>query len=130
MSAPGLSSSAPSARPLGIENTIVTQTIFLVIITGAQALINHLGIRLTAKLTDFSGYLIFGGSILIAIVCLLAAETWDFGRLFTFTNYSGEAGGSVWPAVSNWPGSSCSACCCRSTRSPATTPRRIRPRKP
>src|SRR3954468_6882771 len=86
---------------LGIENTIVTQTIFLIIITGGQALINHLGIKLTAKLTDFSGYLIFGGAILIAIVCLAAAETWDFGRLFTFTNYSGEAGGSVWPSVSN-----------------------------
>jgi len=86
---------------LGIENTIVTQTIFLIIITGGQALINHLGIKLTAKLTDFSGYLIFGGAILIAIVCLAAAETWDFSRLFTFTNYSGEAGGSVWPSVSN-----------------------------
>ena len=87
---------------LGIENTITTQTIFLIIITGAQALINHLGIKLTAKLTDFSGYLIFFGSILIAVVCLFAAETWDFGRLFTFQNYSGEAGGNVWPAVSNW----------------------------
>ena len=77
---------------LGIENNLTTQTIFLIIITGGQALINHLGIKLTAKLTDFSGYLIFGGSILIAIVCLFAAEHWDFGRLFTFTNYSGEAG--------------------------------------
>ena len=56
-----------------------------------------MGIRLTAKLTDFSGWLIFGGSILIAVVCLAAADSWDFGRLFTFKNYSGEAGGSVWP---------------------------------
>ncbi|TIO61595.1 MAG: amino acid permease, partial [Mesorhizobium sp.] len=71
---------------LGIENNLTTQTIFLVIITGAQALINHLGIKLTAKLTDFSGYLIFFGSILIAVVCLLSAETWDFSRLFTFHN--------------------------------------------
>ena len=86
---------------LGIENTITTQTIFLVIITGAQALINHMGIRLTARLTDFSGWLIFGGSILIAIVCLAAADSWDIGRLLTFKNYSGEAGGSVWPSVSN-----------------------------
>jgi amino acid transporter len=86
---------------LGIPNTITTQTIFLVIITGAQALINHMGIRLTAKLTDFSGWLIFGGSILIGVVCLIAADSWDFGRLFTFRNYSGEAGGNVWPQVSN-----------------------------
>src|SRR4029453_12741888 len=86
---------------LGIENNLTNQTIFLIIITGAQALINHLGIRLTAILTDFSGWLIFGGSILIAIVCLIAAEHWDLGRLFTFTIYSGEAGGNVWPQVSN-----------------------------
>jgi amino acid transporter len=86
---------------LGIENNLMNQTIFLIIITGGQALINHMGIKLTAKLTDFSGWLIFGGSILIGIVCLLAADTWDFSRLFTFKNYSGEAGGNVWPAVSN-----------------------------
>jgi amino acid transporter len=86
---------------LGIPNTIATQTTFLVIITGAQALINHMGIRLTARLTDFSGWLIFGGSILIAVVCLIAADSWDVSRLFTFKNYSGEAGGNVWPAVSN-----------------------------
>ena len=30
--------------------------IFVVVITVAQALINHLGIRLTALLTDWSGY--------------------------------------------------------------------------
>ena len=86
---------------LGIENTITTQTIFLIIITGLQAIINHMGIKLTAKLTDFSGWLIFGGSILIGVVCLFAADSWDIGRLFTFKNYSGEAGGNVWPAVSN-----------------------------
>jgi amino acid transporter len=86
----------------GIENTITTQTIFLIIITGAQALINHLGIKFTAQLTDFSGYLIFGGSILIAVVCLWAAPSWDIGRLFTFHNYSGDAGAGVWPPVSNW----------------------------
>ncbi|MDW6025024.1 amino acid permease [Mesorhizobium sp. BAC0120] len=86
---------------LHIENTLTNQTIFLIIITGGQALINHMGIKLTAKLTDFSGWLIFCGSILIGIVCLAAADTWDLSRLFTFKNYSGEAGGNVWPAVSN-----------------------------
>lgn len=86
---------------LGIENTLTTQMIFLAVITGGQALVNHMGIRLTARLTDFSGWLIFGGSILIAVVCLAAADSWDVSRLFTFRNYSGPAGGDVWPAVSN-----------------------------
>ncbi|NBU13726.1 MAG: amino acid permease, partial [Alphaproteobacteria bacterium] len=35
------------------------EVIFLAAITGLQALVNHFGIRLTAKLTDLSGYLIF-----------------------------------------------------------------------
>jgi amino acid transporter len=76
--------------------------LFLVIITGAQALVNHMGIGLTAKLTDFSGYLIFASAIALIGRCLP-----DLGpvlrvrRLVTFANYSGEAGGNVWPAVSN-----------------------------
>jgi amino acid transporter len=84
----------------GIENTITNQTIFLIIITGAMALINHLGIRLTALLTDFSGYLIFATAVALAIVALIAAEHWDISRLWTFTNYSGDPGGGVWPPVS------------------------------
>lgn len=86
---------------LGIDGSLTNQMIFLVVITGLQALINHLGIKLTAKLTDFSGYLIFFGAILIAVVCLIFAEHWDISRLFTFHNYSGDAGGGVWPSVSN-----------------------------
>jgi amino acid transporter len=86
---------------LGIDGSLTNQMIFLVVVTGLQALINHLGIKLTAKLTDFSGYLIFFGAILIAVVCLISAEHWDFSRLFTFHNYSGDAGGGVWPSVSN-----------------------------
>src|SRR5262249_11150725 len=61
------------------------------------ALINHLGIRLTSKLTDFSGYLIFFGSIALALVLFIYAPSHDFSRLWTFTNYSGDAGGGVWP---------------------------------
>jgi len=86
---------------LGVENTLTNQMIFLVIVTGGQALINHMGIKLTAKLTDFSGWLIFGGAILITVVCLFAAQTWDFSRLFSFKNYSGDPGGGVWPQVSD-----------------------------
>jgi amino acid transporter len=75
--------------------------IFLAILTGLQALCNHLGIGLTAKLTDFSGYLIFATALALTIVCLISAPSYEFARLWTFGNYSGEAGGSVWPQVSN-----------------------------
>lgn len=86
---------------LGIENTLTNQTIFLAIITGSMAAINHFGIKLTARLTDFSGYLIFATAVALAITCLTFAQSWDFGRLFTFHNYSGDVGGGVWPQVSN-----------------------------
>ena len=93
----------------GIDNNNMTQTIFLIIITGGMALINHLGIRLTARLTDFSGYLIFGSAVALTIVCLIAAPSWDLSRLWTFANYSGQptvatngslTGDPVWPSVS------------------------------
>ncbi len=84
----------------GIVDTITVQVVFLIILTGIQALINHMGIGLTAKLTDFSGYLIFVTAIALSVTCLVVADSYDFARLFTFSNYSGEAGGSVWPTNS------------------------------
>jgi amino acid transporter len=82
---------------------LVAQTIGVSIITLSQALFNHLGIRLTSKLTDFSGYLIFAVSTLLTVVLLLFSlgKGIDVSRLFTFTNYSGDAGGGVWPQSNN-----------------------------
>jgi amino acid transporter len=85
---------------LHLTDSMTTLMVFLTILTGGQALINHYGISLTAKLTDFSGYLIFGTSVLLAVVCLAYARSYDISRLWTFANYSGKAGGDVWPSVS------------------------------
>src|SRR5260221_4070193 len=74
---------------LGMVDTTTARILFLAVVTGAQALINHYGIGLTAKLTDFSGFLIFGGSLLLALVCLVYAPSHDWSRLWTFRNYSG-----------------------------------------
>ena len=84
----------------GVTDSMTTLVTFLAILTGGQALINHYGIALTAKLTDFSGYLIFATAVALAIVCLVYASSYDISRLWTFANYSGEAGGNVWPSVS------------------------------
>jgi len=70
-------------------------------ITIVQALINHLGIGLTAKLTDISGYIILGTTAALIVLLLVFAPTHDFSRLWTFTNYSGEAGGNVFPQSDN-----------------------------
>ena len=84
---------------LGVTDSMTTLMVFLIVLTGAQALVNHFGIALTARLTDFSGYLILGTSVALAIACLAYTETWEFSRLWTFANYSGETGGNVWPAT-------------------------------
>lgn len=88
----------------GIDQTKLTavhQLIGVLLITGTQALINHLGIKLTSLLTDFSGYLIFAVSIILAISMMIFAPSHDFSRLFEFTNLSGDAGGGVWPTSEN-----------------------------
>jgi amino acid transporter len=73
----------------------------MLIITFVQALFNHLGIRTTTRLTDFSGYLIFVVSIALTLALVIYASSHDFSRLVSFTNNSGDAGGGVWPQTGN-----------------------------
>lgn len=83
---------------LGIEDTLTNRVLFMAVITGIQALINHFGIGLTARLTDLSGYLIFATSIALTIACLVAAQNIDISRLWTFHDYTGGQGSNaVWP---------------------------------
>ncbi len=77
----------------GFAHLVIGTTIILV----AQALFNHYGIRMTTLLTDFSGYLIFAVAIVLTVALLAYAPSLDFGRLFTFSNFTGDAGGGVWP---------------------------------
>lgn len=82
----------------GFDGSTPTQiVVFVAAITILQALLNHFGIRLTAMLTDFSGYLILLTTIVMVVALFAYAPTHDFSRLWTFTNYSGEAGGNVFP---------------------------------
>ena len=73
------------------------QALALAIILGAQALLNHIGIRATTLLTDFSGYLIIVVAVILTIAMLAYAPSLDIGRLFTFTNNTGDPGGGIWP---------------------------------
>jgi len=75
----------------------IPQIIGVAIIVATQAMFNHFGIRMTTLLTDFSGYLIFATAIILTIALLVFAPSLDFGRLFTFTNFTGDSGGAVWP---------------------------------
>ena len=85
----------------GFSGTAGEVVAFVAVITIAQALFNHLGIKVTAMLTDISGYIIFAATAALVLACLFYAPAIDISRLWTFTNYSGEAGGNVFPQTDN-----------------------------
>ncbi len=72
-------------------------SIFVTVFAVSQALFNHLGIKITTMLTDFSGYLIFAVAILLTLSMLIWGAGFDLSRLTTFVNNTGELGGSVVP---------------------------------
>jgi amino acid transporter len=74
------------------------QFIFVAVILITQALLNHYGIELTTKVTDLSGYLIFGLTIILIIgLFAFSPVPMDFSRLWTFQNFTGDPGGAVIP---------------------------------
>lgn len=85
---------APEVKPTG-----EMQLAAVALMTASHAIVNHLGIRVTRVLTDFSGYWILLVAIVVTVALLVAAPTLDFSRLWTFTNYSGlpSEGDPVWP---------------------------------
>ena len=75
---------APDIKP-----TPLLQFVVVALVTASHAIINHLGIRVTRLLTDFSGYWILLVAVVVTLALLIAAPSYDFERLWTFTNYSG-----------------------------------------
>ena len=74
------------------------QLISVLVILITQGLFNHYGIEITTKLTDFSGYLIFVvAAVLVIALLAFSPVPLDFSRLTTFTNYTGDLGGGVFP---------------------------------
>jgi amino acid transporter len=61
----------------------------MLLITGSQAVFNHLGIRVTAWLTDFSGYWILLIAGVLTASLLACAPSFDLARLVEFHNFSG-----------------------------------------
>jgi amino acid transporter len=73
------------------------QTLFLTVITGLQALLNHRFVKIASRITDLSGYLIFVVTVILVVSLIAYAPgKLDFSRLFTFTNLTGTEG-SAWP---------------------------------
>ena len=85
----------------GFTGTAGQVVAFVAVITIIQGLLNHFGIKLTAMMTDISGYIILATTAVLILACLFLAPSLDFSRLWTFTNFSGEAGGNVFPQSDN-----------------------------
>src|SRR3954463_15776727 len=77
----------PPPGTLSPWNEYLVQAIGVVLITTTQAAINHRGIALTARLTDFSGYWIRLVASLLTICLLVFAPTLDPARLIRFENF-------------------------------------------
>jgi formate hydrogenlyase subunit 4 len=69
----------------------------VVLITVSQAAINHLGIGITARLTDFSGFWILLVATLLTVCLLAFAPSFEPQRLLRIENFSGTPGGEIWP---------------------------------
>jgi amino acid transporter len=92
---------ASRAFAFDVETDLWMQVAMVSAITGSQAFINHAGIRLTARLTDFSGYLIFFVALMLTSSVLIFAPDWDLHALVRFDNFGGIYGAkSVWPSAS------------------------------
>lgn len=87
----------PAVGSLSPWAEYLLQAIGVVLITATQAAINHRGIGLTARLTDFSGYWILAVATVLTVCLLAFAPTLDVSRLVRFENFSGTAGGGTWP---------------------------------
>ena len=66
--------------------SLAAQVLGVVLISGSQAMINHLGIGLTARLTDFSGYwIILVATVLTASLLVFAqgstCRAWSPSRI-------------------------------------------------
>ncbi|CAA2142474.1 amino acid permease [Hyphomicrobium sp. ghe19] len=79
------------------NHAYLVQVIAVSLITFCQAVCNHFGIKLTTALTDFSGYLILVVAVVLTAMFLIWGASWDFSRVTTFVNNTGEAGGGYVP---------------------------------
>ncbi|NHN89005.1 amino acid permease [Acetobacter conturbans] len=77
------------------------QLIGVLLIASSQALFNHVGIKITKILTDFSGYLILFAALLLTVMMLYCAPGFHWDRLLTIVNNTGAPGGNVFPRSEN-----------------------------
>ncbi len=85
------------ASYLGEKFSDQQATLAVALVTISQGIINHRGIRLTTLLTSFSGWWILAVAMALTSALFASTSTVDLSRLWTFANFSGEAGGKIVP---------------------------------
>lgn len=88
-------------KKLNIPDSPYIPITAVALMTFGQAAINARGIRLTSKLTDMTGYLLLVTTVVASIALLVVSGPLQIERLWQFTNFTGPAGGDVWPKVSS-----------------------------
>jgi len=87
---------------LSVSIRVLCQTLVVFVLTASQAGFNHFGIRLTTRLTDFSGYWILFVTVVLTGVLLGSISTFEPGRLIAFDNLSGLPNSEpTWPQTTN-----------------------------
>jgi len=88
---------------LGVEApTVWVRAGGIAALTLTHGWLNHFGIRLTTRLTDFSGWLILVVATVLTLLLLLRAPHLEWSRLWTFTNLSGlPEGAPIFPKQPN-----------------------------
>lgn len=85
----------------GYTPSMAAKLALICAVTLSHGLLNHHGIQWTTRLTNFSGYWILMVTIALVAALGVAAPSWEFDRLWTFSNFSGAAGGDTFPATDN-----------------------------
>ena len=71
------------------------------LLIGSQAILNHAGVHLLARLSEIGAYITFAGAILLFAVLLYNLQPANIAHVFSFVNNTGAAGGNIVPHTDN-----------------------------
>jgi amino acid transporter len=77
------------------------QVVGVSIIIGTWAILNHVGVKVLARIGEVGAYITFFGSILLFAIMLYNIHPANFAHIFTYTNNTGDAGGDIVPHTNN-----------------------------
>ncbi len=77
------------------------QALGVLFIILAQAVLNHVGVRLLARVGEAGAYITFAGAVMLLGVLLYNIHPANLSHIIRFVNNTGDAGGNVVPRTTN-----------------------------